>query len=948
LTGYRLGMTVLWSQADRGLIHRLRTQGVFLLWMTTLASACGGRTSKLGAGGTRVTTGTGGSTGTEGNRGAISTGPASVRAAGQSDYGKLPLNFEPNRGQADASADFLARGAGYSLLLGPTEALLSLRKPADPGASASAPTSVARGARGSAALPRGSDIETSLLRMRLLGANPGAVAAGEVPLPGKVNYYGGNDQKHWQQDIPTFGQVRYSHVYRGVDLVYYGNQGHLEYDFVIAPGAHPADIRLAFDGAMPTLDAAGDLVLEQGGAEVRMRKPVVYQEAEGGREPVAGHFTISAAQEVTFAVAGYDSSRPLVVDPVLVYSTYLGGAHDDRLHGLAVDSTGSAVVVGQTPSADFPVTSGAFQSTSSRTGGNGTAFITKLSPDGSSLVFSTFLGGSIGDVLAAAVAVGPQDNIYVAGKASTNEGAGTNFPTTGGAFQATSNLNGVSDGDGFVTELTPDGKIVYSTYLGGSYNDYAIGIAVDAAGDAFVTGNTTSYNTIANGQVVPLVLFPTTANAYMGPFAMPKDPATLDSTVAYMPFLAELNPTGTALVYSTLLGASTCDPQCQDGSACTAQGTCATGGCSVNCLNDSIGQGVAIDGRGIAYIGGWTSQPNFPTTPGSLKPTAPPRLNPNGAGGGVIGFVAAFDPTRSGPSSLKYSTFLGGQTPVSGDAVYGITADANGYVYVTGQASSHDFPTTAASYQPTCVLGSTGCGYGAYVAKLDPTGSTLIYSTFLRSTVGGNTLGFNVKLDSATNAYVVGQVSDGQFPLVNPIQSMADGISLFVLTLSSDGSQLLFSTYLDESVGGGNSVPFGYQVGLALDKSANIYVGSITSSAKLSTTAGTFQLALNGSNDGFLTKISAIGGQGSTPDGGVGGSGGGGGTGGSGGGGGGKAGSSGGGGAAGGANETGGGGANTSHPSSGSGCDLGARMDRPTSLFGLALVAFFVVRRRRR
>jgi MYXO-CTERM domain-containing protein len=881
-----------------------------------------------------------------------SAGPAAgTRVAGKSDYGKLPLSFEPNRGQADARADFLARGAGYSLLLGPTEALLSLRNPAGPAASTGVPARIAGGGRGSAALPRRSDIETSLLRMRLLGANAGAVAAGQAPLPGKVNYYGGADQKHWQEDIPPFARVRYSHVYPGVDLVYYGNQGQLEYDFVIAPGANPADIRLAFDGATPTLDAEGDLVLKQGGAEVRLRKPVVYQEALGSREPVAGHYAVSGTHEVAFAVAGYDSSRPLVVDPVLVYSTYLGGTNDDRLHGLAVDSTGSAVVVGQTPSADFPVTSGAFQSTSSRAGGNGTGFITKLSPDGSSLVFSTFLGGSIGDVLAAAVAVGPQDNIYVAGKASTNASSGTNFPTTGGAFQATSNLNGVSDGDGFVTELTPDGKIVYSTYLGGSYNDYAIGIAVDAVGDAFVTGNTTSYNTIANGQVVPLVLFPTTANAYMGPFAMPKDPATESSNVAYMPFLAELNPTGTALVYSTLLGASTCDPQCQDGSACSAQGTCATGGCSVNCLNDSIGQGVAIDGGGIAYIGGWTSQPNFPTTSGSLKPIAPPRLNPNGAGGGVIGFVAAFDPTKSGASSLKYSTFLGGQTPVSGDAVYGIAADANGHVYVTGQASSHDFPTTAASYQPTCPLGSTGCGYGAYVAKLDPTGSTLIYSTFLRSTVGGNTLGFNVRLDSATNAYVVGQVSDGQFPLVNPIQSMADGISLFVLTLSADGSKLLFSTYLDESVGGGNSVPFGYQVGLALDQSANIYVGSITSSTKLVTTAGAFQSTLHGSNDGFVTKISAIGVQDSMPDGGVGGSSGGGGAAGSGGGGGsglggaagGKAGSNGGGGAAGRASETGGAGS-----SSGCGCDLGARMDQPTSLFGLGLVAFFVLRRRRR
>ena len=808
---------------------------VFTVLVLPATIGCGKSTSGGGAGG-----------------GPLGSG-ASTSAAGRVDpaYGKMSLHFEPNRGQADARVDFLARGAGYSLFLEPTEAVLSLHKPVSVRDVASVAVKSVLAAHGpSTATPSSPDAESSILRMALLGAKPGAVAVGQVPLPGKVNYYGGSDPKQWQQDVPTFARVRYSQVYRGVDLVYYGNQGQLEYDFVVAPGADPADIRIGFDGATPKLDAMGDVVLRQGDAEVRLRKPIVYQDAAGVREPIAGRFTIGGTHEVRFAVAEYDRARTLVVDPVLVYSTYLGGAQREALYGLAVDSMGSAVVVGQTASTDFPVTSGAFQSANT-VAGNGSAFVTKLSPDGTSLVFSTFLGSG-GESLAAAVAVGPHDNIYVAGLSN-----GDHFPTTSGALQV-----GKPGGqDAFVTAFTPDGKLVYSTFLGGTNQDYAVGIAVDAAGNAYVTGNTTSYDTMADNYEAPtFVIFPTTKSAYLSPFPAGAKDANGHKLVdndAPMPFLAELNPTGTALVYSTLLGAATCDPQCQDGTPCTAQGTCAAGNCTPYCLQDSIGQGVAIGGGGIAYIAGWTSQPNFPTTPGCLQAIAPPRMNVLGVGGGGTGFVAAIDPTKSGADSLRYSTFLGGPTAGPADAVYGIAADADGNAYVTGQAGRHDFPTTAGSYQPACTLGATGCGGGAYVAKLDPTGSMLVYSTFLRSTVGGNTLGFNVRLDSARNAYVVGQSSDDKFPLVNPIQSRPDGAS-FISTLSADGSQLLFSTYLNGSAGAGNGIPFGDLVGFALDQNANIYVASSTSSTQLPTTPGALQPTLSGNYDGFVTKISAV------------------------------------------------------------------------------------------
>lgn len=528
--------------------------------------------------------------------------PAPVKAVAPAagridpDYGKLPLNFEPNRGQADARVDFLARGAGYSLFLDPTEAVLSLHKPvrARDVASVAAKSAGAAHRPATATHPR-ADAETSTLRMTLLGAKSGAVAVGQVPMPGKVNYYGGSDPKRWQQDVPTFARVRYSQVYRGVDLVYYGNQGQLEYDFVVAPGANPADIRIAFDGAVPKLDVQGDIVLRQGDAEVRLRKPIVYQDAAGVREPVAGRFAIRGNHEVAFAVAEYDRARSLVVDPVLVYSTYLGGHGQDAQYGLAVDSMGSAVVVGQTHSLDFPVTSGAFQSTNtgpgSATGSNAAlAFVTKLSPDGTSLVFSTYLGGSGETTLAAAVAVGPHDNIYVAG-----ESDGASFPTTSGALQVARPYPGY-DKDAFVTAFTPDGKLVYSTFLAGTGEDYAVGIAVDAAGNAYVTGNTTSYDTMADNYTrSDFALFPTTASAYLGPFPAGAKDANGNKLVgndALMPFLAVLNPTGTALVYSTFLGAKTCVSQCQDGTLCTAQSTCATGPCTAYCLNDSIVQGV--------------------------------------------------------------------------------------------------------------------------------------------------------------------------------------------------------------------------------------------------------------------------------------------------------------------------------------------------------------------
>jgi hypothetical protein len=308
-------------------------------------------------------------------------------------------------------------------------------------ASFAAPPPAASPSLYASALQRGRS-HASVIEMDLLGASTGAApGAGREPLPGKVNYYRGSDPTQWHENVPTYAKVAYPGVYPGIDLVYYGRGGELEYDFVVRPGADSARIHLGFGGGAPTLDAKGDLVVSLDGGEVRLPKPVVYQEKNGRREPVDGRFALAGDHEVRFEVAAYDARLALVIDPTIVYSTYLGGSGvpqgSDLAFGLAVDSVGSAIVVGQTPDSTFPTTTGALSTTIEARPGYQEAFVTKLSPDGTSFVFSTFLGGtSIGNGYSAvswawAVAVGPQDNIYVTGAAYAPD-----FPTTAGCYQS--------------------------------------------------------------------------------------------------------------------------------------------------------------------------------------------------------------------------------------------------------------------------------------------------------------------------------------------------------------------------------------------------------------------------------------------------------------------------------------------------------------------------------
>src|SRR3989442_13284671 len=408
-------------------------------------------------------------------------------------YGKLPLSFEPNQGQTDPQVKFLSRGRGYTLFLTPTEAVLALRgrEPVNR-YSLNVPSPRPTEGEGQG--------EGAILHMQLEGANPSPLASGLSPLPGIVNYFIGNDPTKWRTNIPTYAEVQYKEIYPGIDLVYYGsNQRQLEYDLVVAPGADPNQIKLAFQGAEDVkVDTTGNLVLKVAGGEVSLLKPHVYQEIKGKKREIATRYILEAtnnderltnnvglAIQVGIQFASYDATQPLIIDPVLFWSTYLGGSGGDYGNGIAVDAPGNAYVTGftRTTGSGFPGTSGSpIQATNA--GGND-AFVTKLNAAGTALVYSTYLGGSGSDA-GNGIAVDAAGNAYV-----TGDTVSPNFPTTPGAFDTSCGTDGLCNGpidqpllahgDTFVAKVNGAGSaLVYSTYLGGSEGDAGRGIAVDA------------------------------------------------------------------------------------------------------------------------------------------------------------------------------------------------------------------------------------------------------------------------------------------------------------------------------------------------------------------------------------------------------------------------------------------------------------------------------------
>jgi hypothetical protein len=664
-------------------------------------------------------------------------------------YGKLPLSFEANHGQSDGRVKFLSRNGGYTLFLTEDEAVLALR-----GRSAhktgEKTASIDHASQSPAA--RTTD---SVLRMKLSHANPAAKVTGVDELAGTSNYFIGNDPAKWRSNIPTYAQVKYEGIYSGIDLVYYGNQRQLEYDFVVAPGADPR--RIAFDvrGAKRVRkDEHGDLVLKMSEGEIRWRKPLAYQEEDGARQEVAACYSITGTNRVGFEVAGYDASRTLYIDP-LIYSTYLGGSGDDFGNGIAVDSAGNAYVTGSTTSTNFPT----MNPLQPNNGGSMTAFVTKINAAGSALVYSTYLGGSGGDT-GYGIAIDGAGNAYVTGSTSS-----TNFPTKNPLQSA----NG-GGGDAFVTKINASGSaLVYSTYLGGSGSDVAYGLALDSAGNAYVTGKTASTN------------FPT-----QNPF----QPVNHGGNPAYDAFVAKINSSGSALVYSTYLGGS----------------------------NYDVSSGIAVDSAGNAYVVGTTYSTDFPT----LNALGPAYFGSGDA------FVTKFDPSGS---ALVYSTYLGTSADYfdyrngNGNA---IAVDTAGDAYVTGT-----YYTTYCNFNT--------CNYFAIADQINSTGSAFVYQTnpIVNASGSSYSIGYAIAVDNSGRAFVTG-VAGSDTP--NPLYRT------FVAKLDSTGAGVGSPTFLSTA----NSQTYGY--GIATDGLDNAYVTGATSGTGFPT-KNPLQPANAGGYDAFVTKI---------------------------------------------------------------------------------------------
>jgi hypothetical protein len=709
-------------------------------------------------------------------------------------FARFPLAFEPNVGQTDDRAKFLARGGGYTLFLTADGAVIAQNRAED----------------GTEAPRQGSHSpRRSVLRMRLMGSRGDHPVVGADELPGKSNYFIGNDPAKWRTNVPTYAQVSYESVYPGIDLVYYGNQGRLEYDFVVGPGADPDAIRLAIEAdrgaAWPRslrLDASGNLLVKSDAAEVRFLKPVVYQiqpshgsqgkvaaADHAARVTVEGRYRLSHGQ-VTFKIGRYDKTRPLVIDPVLSYSTDLGGSGFDKGYGVTVSSMGP-IVTGPTNSTNFPVVD-PLQGTNG--GGLSDMFISQFNATGSALIFSTYLGGS-GDDQSWDVVLDQSGNIYVSGYS-----ASTNFPVTANAYQTV--LVG-SDYDAVLSKLNSTGSaLLYSTYIGsidiGPNGDHmGPHVVVDSLSRAYVAGTTQDPN------------YPVTTNAVQTVFGGASDGC-----------LTILNTVGSgtsSLSYSTFLGGS----------------------------GDDEIHGIALDSADNAYVTGATFSLDFPVTSGAYQTSC----KVNSTGGCADVFLSRIQPSISGPSGLKYSTYFGGS---GSDIGVSVALDSFRNAYVTGGTRSADLPVTPGVFEPTC----TNCAAGhTYVAKFHPAGqgaADLVYSTYL----GGSTndLVKRIAVDSANRAYVAGRTTSTDYPTARPIQAehAADNgnYDADVSELNPTASALVFSTFL-----GGTG--FDTFVGLALDSAGNIYMAGRTQSIDYPVTPGAFQLTYAGGDfDATLGKIS--------------------------------------------------------------------------------------------
>jgi hypothetical protein len=779
---------------------------------------------------------------------------------------RLPLVFEKNEGQTDRQVKFLARGDGYGLFLTPNEAVLKLQSSRNK-----------------------SKQQPSVVRMRLAKANDRPAVTGTGQLPGKSNYFISKDSAKWRRNVPQFARVRYREVYPGVDLVYYGKQGHLEYDFELAPGADPNEVALQFAGLQKlTINQAGDVVLASDASDLSLRAPRAYQFVGGQQRTITSRFVLREHDQVGFELGPYDHGRALVIDPVLSYSTYLGGSGEEACPGritigtvssppagcpaIAVDSAFNIYVAGSTTSSDFPPAGTPFQGTPAATPD---VFVAKLNAQGQ-LVFSTYLGGNFTD-FTAGLAVDGASQVIVAGSTTS-----TNFPTKG-AYQTTAASAGQH---AFVSELLPDGSdLVYSTYLSGGGTDTATGVALDATGKIYLSGITASAN------------FPTTTGAFQ---------TTPKATNQF--FMSKIDPTLSgvpSLVYSTYIGGSSSpssggvvlgggiavDTNASAPSVYVSGGTDFTNMPVLNAANgtnagkvdawvakftptsppgtqeiyltylggteNDVATAVAVDGSGQAYVTGYTLSPSITAASG----TTPFQANNSGGVDAFLFKIGGSVPSGQTAYPINYFTYLGGSGT---DVASSITLDALQGARIAGWTTSGDLPSINSRFQ-----GTFAGLVDAFVARIDTTATTATaaghFGVYLGG--GGSDLGTSIAGDILGDTYITGETSSGDFPRVTPLQASLNGTSDAFISKFAPQANLAFSpapTATPAIVGVGNAVAFKYTIVNSGDFVSNAIftdfltggtLGTVPGNCNQSTSSSTLICDLGALNAGQTTSI---------------------------------------------------------------------------------------------
>ncbi len=688
------------------------------------------------------------------------------------DFINNPPTFIPNRGQVDSKVKYYLKGTSYGFYFTPEEAVLTfIKKESSPGNTENAGITLA---------------------LHFVDANPDVKIEGINEASGKINYFNGKDESKWIIGLPTYEKIIYKELWPGIDLIFYSKNNVLKYDFILKPGGCVEDIKLSYRGSKGiSLDDRGNLEIHNDLGVLIDEKPISYQEIESKKVMIESGFKIKRQEDgedyFGFAILGnYDSKYSLVIDPGLVFSTFLGAividisTNESNKLGITVDKAGNVYVAGGTISPSFPVTLGAFQEVFPSVGDNFTsAYVTKLSFDGSGLIYSTFLGGSDSDE-ARSIVIDNMGSAYITGETSSSD-----FPVTLGVFQE-NNLSMNGGSSAFAAKLSSDGThLIYSTFLSGSDDDEGTDIDIDIRGNAYITGETNSPD------------FPVTSNAFQQNF--PNIVGGPNSV-----FVTKLNIDGSGLIYSTFLGGSESDE----------------------------GLGIAVDDMGSAYVTGNTNSPDFPVTLGAFQEDFPIISNLSSA------FITKLNPNGS---SLIYSTFLGGSGDDQGQR---IAVDQMGNAYVGGETTSPDFPVTLGAFQEEFIANQDA----GFVTKLNPDGSQLIYSTFLSGTGGDNEVQ-GIAVDKMGNAYVSGFSNSSSFPVtLGAFQEEFQGIAdqgfgdAFVTKINPDGSSLIYSTFL-----GGSQTDIARDI--AIDQEGNAYVVGYTLSPNFPVTLGAFEENFKGDTD---------------------------------------------------------------------------------------------------